>query len=206
MSVAAWGRTWEDASTPSAARLTRRYEQAWRETAASGPSKDPRAFLAGWTDATDFPGARLAVLRTDMSLRWEAGQRPDALWYIQAFPDLGEDTIVALIYEEYCLSEEAGDTPETSAFLERYPSFSSSLRRVLDIHQLVGSGSTSALPLASTSVGPHDRPGRVAFPEAGQVVAGFELVEELGRGSFARVFLARETHLADRLVALKLSL
>ncbi|APW60731.1 protein kinase domain-containing protein [Paludisphaera borealis] len=206
MSVAAWGRTWEDASTPSAARLTRRYEQAWRDTAASGPPPDPRSFLASWTEAAGFPGARLAVFRTDMSLRWEAGQRPEADWYIQHFPELGEDTIVALIYEEFCLREEAGETPQPSAFLSRYASFSESLRRVLDIHLLVGSGSASALPLASTSVGPGERPGRVAFPEAGQVVAGFELVEELGRGSFARVFLAREIHLADRLVALKLSL
>jgi serine/threonine protein kinase len=44
-----------------------------------------------------------------------------------------------------------------------------------------------------------------AFPEAGQTIAGFCLVEELGRGAFARVFLARERQLADRPVALKVT-
>ena len=43
------------------------------------------------------------------------------------------------------------------------------------------------------------------FPEAGQTIAGFHLVEELGRGAFARVFLARERQLADRPVALKVT-
>ena len=43
------------------------------------------------------------------------------------------------------------------------------------------------------------------FPEVGQTIAGYHLVEELGRGAFARVFLARERPLADRLVALKVA-
>lgn len=207
MSAAAWGRTWEDASTPSAARLARRFEEAWRDSEASGSHSDPRAFLAGWTESAGFPGARLAILRTDMSLRWESGQKTAADWYVRQFPDLGEDTIVALIYEEFCLLEEAGEEPGTADFLARYPRFAGPLERVFGIHELVGAGSTAAMPSASMSTA--EAPGsssRAPFPKAGETVSGFELVEELGRGSFARVFLARETQLADRLVALKLSL
>ncbi len=49
-------------------------------------------------------------------------------------------------------------------------------------------------------------PGRpVEFPEPGSEVAGFRLISELGRGAFARVFLAEQTSLANRLVALKVS-
>ncbi|WP_165243818.1 serine/threonine-protein kinase [Paludisphaera soli] len=207
MSVGAWGRTWEDASTPSAARLTRRYERAWRDAEASGSRPDPRLFLAGWSEPGGFPGARLALLRTDMSLRWESGQRPSADWYADHFPELGEDTIVALIYEEFCLREEAGEAPDADAFLGRYPAYAEPLRRVLDIHKLVGTASTSAFQGESTSLEAEDDDApRPRFPEAGDAIAGFQLVEELGRGSFARVFLARETQLADRLVALKLSL
>jgi len=208
MSSAAWGRTWEDASTPSAARLARRFEEAWRDSEASGSRSDPRAFLAGWTETAGFPGARLAILRTDMSLRWESGQKTAADWYARQFPELGEDTIVALIYEEFCLLEEAGEAPATSDFLSRYPEFAGPLERVFGIHELVGAGSTAAMPSSSVSVDMEGvgSAGRAAFPGAGEAVAGFELVEELGRGSFARVFLARETQLADRLVALKLSL
>lgn len=44
------------------------------------------------------------------------------------------------------------------------------------------------------------------FPQPGDDFYGFELVDELGRGAFARVFLARERQLANRLVVLKITL
>jgi serine/threonine protein kinase/tetratricopeptide (TPR) repeat protein len=43
------------------------------------------------------------------------------------------------------------------------------------------------------------------LPRAGGHFLGFRLCEELGRGAFGRVFLARQGDLADRLVALKVS-
>src|SRR5205085_7868804 len=43
------------------------------------------------------------------------------------------------------------------------------------------------------------------LPEVGQTIAGFRLVEELGRGAFARVYRAEERQLADRPVALKVT-
>jgi serine/threonine protein kinase/tetratricopeptide (TPR) repeat protein len=45
----------------------------------------------------------------------------------------------------------------------------------------------------------------VGMPRAGRDFLGFRLCEELGRGAFGRVFLARQGDLADRLVALKVS-
>lgn len=66
---------------------------------------------------------------------------------------------------------------------------------------------SAAWPLSST--GP--APGRGAgasdpgLPRVGAEVGGFRLVAELGRGAFARVFLAREASLGGRLVALKVS-
>jgi serine/threonine protein kinase len=44
-----------------------------------------------------------------------------------------------------------------------------------------------------------------ALPDAGSAFLGFHLVAELGRGAFGRVFLARQTELGDRTVALKIS-
>ncbi len=52
-------------------------------------------------------------------------------------------------------------------------------------------GTTSRLPLV--------------FPRPGAILAGFRLVSELGRGAFARVYLAEQVDLADRPVALKVS-
>jgi serine/threonine protein kinase/tetratricopeptide (TPR) repeat protein len=46
----------------------------------------------------------------------------------------------------------------------------------------------------------------IALPEPGTKFCGFELVEELGRGTFARVYLAKQAALADRSVAIKVTL
>ncbi len=46
---------------------------------------------------------------------------------------------------------------------------------------------------------------RVPLPEVGEVVFGFRLLRELGRGSFARVYLAEQPDLARRPVVLKVS-
>src|SRR5271166_382561 len=210
MNVAASGRTWEEASSPDALRLTRGYEEAWQRAELAGSRLDPAEFLSRLRAGGEVPGVRLAVLRTDLSLRWDAGDRVSALWYLDRFPDLGEDCLVALVYEEFCLLEEAGQAPETADFLARYSALAEPLRRVLDIHCLIGSATvpnsmSSFGSSVSLSPAASDPAARVLFPEAGQTIGGFYLVEELGRGAFARVFLARERQLADRPVALKVS-
>ena len=43
------------------------------------------------------------------------------------------------------------------------------------------------------------------LPGSGDVLAGFRILQELGRGAFARVYLAEEIHLGGRLVAIKVS-
>lgn len=49
------------------------------------------------------------------------------------------------------------------------------------------------------------RNGVPQFPNLGGVLSGFRILMELGRGAFARVYLAEETNLASRLVAIKVS-
>jgi serine/threonine protein kinase/predicted Zn-dependent protease len=205
MSLSASGRTWEQASSPAAVRLAQRFEAAWRDATDSGSARDqgyprPDDFLP--EDAQSYPGARLALLRADLALRWEAGERVGAEWYRQHYDDLGEETLVALIYEEFCLREEHDEAPEATEYFERFPEVAAQLRRVLDIHGLVGSASAVTESLAGSDA---TAAATVVFPEAGQTIAGFHLVEELGRGSFARVFLAQERQLANRLVALKVA-
>ncbi|MFO0909338.1 MAG: protein kinase [Isosphaeraceae bacterium] len=208
MSQGTSGRTWDEASSPAAQGLARRFEAAWRrsETDPSAPRPDVRSFLAE-AETTSCPGARLALLRAEMGLRWEAGERVGIDDYRRRFPTLeaSSDILVALIYEEFCLREEFGEEPDPAEYLTRNPNVASQLRRVLDIHGLVGSaGSLATTTGLHPGIGGNGGTGP-EFPRAGETIAGFRLVEELGRGSFARVFRAEERQLADRPVALKVA-
>ena len=203
MNLSAGRRTWEEAASPAAVHLARKYEQAWRDSDPAGKRPNLHLFLGELGASSDGPGARLALLRADMTLRWETGEKIGAQWYLDRYADLGEDTIVALVYEEFCLREEDDERPAAAEYLARYPQVAGALVRVLEIHDLVGSGTPVTLSPNSMALGA--TAGEAIFPEAGQTIGGFSLVEELGRGAFARVFLARERQLADRQVALKVS-
>ena len=78
-------------------------------------------FLGQAGSAERRTGRRLALLRADMALRWETGEKVGAQWYLDRYSDLGEDTIVALVYEEFCLREEDDEHPEPAEYLARYP-------------------------------------------------------------------------------------
>jgi serine/threonine protein kinase/Flp pilus assembly protein TadD len=62
------------------------------------------------------------------------------------------------------------------------------------------------LSATSWSDGEDDFPTTRRAPRVGDTIAGFKLVGELGRGAFARVFLAEQEALANRQVALKVTL
>ncbi|HEV3164698.1 MAG TPA: protein kinase, partial [Isosphaeraceae bacterium] len=191
------GRTWDEASSPEAAQRAQRYEDAWRSsTELIRP--EPSDFLP--EQPAQRPGALLAILRTDLALRWEAGERRAVEWYRERHPELGSDGLVGLLYEEFCLREEAGEMPRAEEYEARFPQVASQLREVLDIHELVGSTRSLSLRGRMSGTG-----SSTALPDAGQTIGGFKLVEELGRGSFARVFRAEERLLADRPVALKVA-
>src|SRR5262245_50579749 len=102
MSSMALGRTWDEVASPDVVGLARRFEAAWR--AAPDIRPDPIAFLLDEPDAR--PGAFLALLRTDLALRREAGEPVGVEWYRARYPTLDGESLVALIYEEYCLREE----------------------------------------------------------------------------------------------------
>ena len=203
MSRSAPGCTWEEAASPVADRLVRQFEADWRATdesqarpaAASRTRPDPANYLPG--DPHERTPALLALLRAELTLRFRAGESAQVEEYRHRHPELAPDALVALAYEEFCLREEAGEAPDPAEYEARFSDVAAMLREVLDIHGLIveGSCSTARVP----------EPPSARLPEAGQVIAGFTLVEELGRGTFARVFLAREQQLADRLVALKVA-
>lgn len=186
------GKIWDTASKPEAAQLAGAFEAAWRESPAARP--DPVEFLSGAPE--ERPAELLAILRMDMNLRWSEGERTTVDAYRERFPFISGELLAGLLYEEFCLREEAGLAPDPAFYRERYPEASRLLRMLFGIHELIGG------PRSDPRLAGSDPP---AFPEVGESIAGFELVDELGRGAFARVYLARESELADRPVALKAS-
>jgi serine/threonine protein kinase len=97
-------------------------------------------------------------------------------------------------YEDYCQRQETGNLTDPEAFCERYPNFKTSLRRLIEVHRFLDGRSfpdTGSVP--------------IRWPEPGDSFLGFTFQRELGRGAFARVFLATEPALGGRLVAVKVS-
>ncbi len=97
-------------------------------------------------------------------------------------------------YEEYCRRVEGGEAVDADEFCERFSAFKTSLRKLIVSHRYLEEN-------------PHlyEQVQARQWPRPGEAFLGFQLIEELGRGAFARVFLAREAALGDRWVALKLS-
>ncbi|VTS00942.1 serine threonine protein kinase : Putative uncharacterized protein OS=Gemmata sp. Wa1-1 PE=3 SV=1: Pkinase [Gemmata massiliana] len=126
---------------------------------------------------------------------WLVTGCPDAVAALEDNPDLAADRAVAmdLAYEEFCTREEAGETVDASAFCARFP-FGASLRRLLAVHRFIDDHPD----VLGGSVPQH-------WPEIGSDVGDFYVLRELGRGSFARVYLAAETTAGGRPVALKVS-
>jgi eukaryotic-like serine/threonine-protein kinase len=97
-------------------------------------------------------------------------------------------------YDEFLSLLEAGEQPDLDAFCARFPSFRSSLQRILQAHLVLDEQARVK-----------ESKGRLVQLKPGETYLGFTLLGELGRGAFARVFLAIEPILGGRLVAVKIS-
>src|SRR5258708_39152014 len=96
--------------------------------------------------------------------------------------------MLQLAYEDFCRRDNLGIAESPNASAARYPKISRSLLFQLGAHRLFVELSAA-----------EDK----NWPVAGQSWLGFHLLEELGRGAFSRVYLAREPALGDRLVVVK---
>lgn len=132
----------------------------------------------------------------EIKRQWRAGESVDTLEALRANPELRQrkSLVVDLAYEEFCLRRESGEEVNPEQFADRFPRYQASLRRRLEIHELLESFDLSE-GLASTTI----------WPVAGESFAGFSLIEEIGRGAFARVFLATDPELGHREVVLKVT-
>jgi serine/threonine protein kinase/tetratricopeptide (TPR) repeat protein len=135
----------------------------------------------------------LSEVLADFSARWHRGEVVRVEDYLESFSVLETVDILELIYQEYCLAEAKGQAPDPNDYVRRFPEHAERLRRLFGLHQAVPA---SELQRWAT---PAD------LPQAGDTIGPYHLLRALGEGAFARVFLAEQADLGDRLVVLKVS-
>lgn len=135
-----------------------------------------------------------ALVKVDLRCRFARGQKPEVVEYLERFPTLQEqsDRVISLVYEEFCLCEEAGAGADPEEFCQRYDPWRDSLASQLAYHRLL-----------SNVAGRSSTPPK--FPDPGEYFERFRLREILGQGGAGRVYLADDEGLGGRLSALKIS-
>ena len=160
-----------------AAKSTGRFD------AANCPSTDRGLWQAGQ--------AALAIKQ-----RWQEGEPPDAARALESQPHLRQypAVVVELACEEYALRQRAGEKLEPEPFSHRFPTFQRALYLKLAAHSiLVQDPGFQAMR--------DDLP----WPAPGQRFMQFDLIAEIGRGAFGRVFLANEPVLGNRPIVVKVA-
>ncbi|MDB5387912.1 MAG: tetratricopeptide repeat protein [Planctomycetaceae bacterium] len=150
----------------------------------------------------------LELIRVDLELRWENGCPKLLDEYRSAFPEClnNATALTHVAFEEYRARRRAGEPVMPRDYAEQFGIATADW----PVFQISGPRPSSAFPktqIAAKSVDSILAPGALPweFPQPGSELAGFSLLNELGRGAFSHVYLARQGDLANRLVVLKVS-
>jgi serine/threonine protein kinase len=137
----------------------------------------------------------LQALVRDKIDAWHAGQTPDASGLLAEYPQLrnAKSLVLDLALAEYSLRTAAGDDIAKSDFCDRFPAYRQSIAKLLEVQEFLDQCPQFAVDDATR------------WPLPGEDFLGFEIIEPLGRGGMARVFLARQPELGNRQVVIKVS-
>jgi len=151
-----------------------------------------RKFLPEEGESTRHP-ALIELIKVDLQHRWTRNIGKQVEEYIVEFPELIADGAFPadLVYKEYLVRRQREEGLLPKDFYSRFPKYEPQLRRVFG----------SSLPKAT---GAADAMHPQEFPKPGERVDDFLLLDRLGRGAFATVYLAHQTSM-QRTVALKVS-
>lgn len=170
--------------------LADRFIQAWE--------------VQGQPELADFvpdagPVRRLALvelIKIDLEFNWLGTGSPRYIDdYRKAFPELDEGGLPSdLLFEEFHLRREAGLQVDPEEYLQKFPDNAEQLRRLMNLDT----------PTATTAVFQAQKKDSLNRIQPGDTFDDFQLLNLLGKGSFASVYLARQISM-QRLVALKIS-
>jgi eukaryotic-like serine/threonine-protein kinase len=177
------------------------YETAYH----AGQSVSIQDFILPSTDEDAFV-LLLELIRVDLEFGWAAGIPKGLSHYQQLYPEVFADrkAFQEIAYEEFRLRLAADQVVSPSEYAQTYGIDTS------DWAASLASGTqhvhTSSIQRQRRGLSAEAPPtNRVEYPSLGDTFCGFQLRDELGRGAFARVYLAEQSDLARRLVALKVS-
>ena len=149
--------------------------------------------------APDFAAqrSRKRELLAEQRSRLAAGEPAPPEDFLARWPtDPDSDADVAtLITQDLFARRSKGEPASKDDYSARFPKHRDSLAALVARHDL----------FRSFGCEESDEPTPLRFPSVGEELFGFRLRHELGRGAFARVFLAEQTALGDRPVAVKIS-
>ncbi|WP_433634517.1 serine/threonine-protein kinase [Nocardia sp. CA-120079] len=172
------------------AEVVEQFAQAWR--VADRPPDLP-AYLP------DSPAIRrvslIELIKVDLANRWMRGTEPKRLAeYVEDLPELRTWPLPPdLIYEEFHVRRRAGGSVDVEEYTAAYPEQAEQLSEMLATDDY-----------RSTLLAVYADPVNLDEIDVGQKIDDFDLMTGLGRGAFARVFLARQRSM-QRLVAVKIS-
>ncbi len=147
-------------------------------------------------DCAELRARKLRLLE-EQAAGWEAGEPPPpedllARWPVD--PD-GDPDAASILYEDLLQRRLRGEQSLSVEYSRRFPAQGRSLASLVSRGDLLRSLGAHSDSVSAT----------LRLPEVGEQLFGFRLLQELGHGAFARVFLARQGELADRAVVLKVS-
>ncbi len=168
---------------------------------------DWRAFVPS-TDHHLFREVATEIIRTDLEYRWSSGDQVRVADYRSSLPELFESTphLTDVAFEEYRQRRLAGEAADRREYAAEYGVDTTTwpaddtITDGAAASQCCGDEESAAIGHALDAF---DRFADI--PDPGTRFGEFELVDLLGEGAFARVFLARQTALANRPVAVKIA-
>ncbi len=135
-------------------------------------------------------------LAAEIKSQWDQGQPADLAAVLVEHPELHRyrSIVLDLAYEEFRWRQRAGEQLSAGGFSQRFPTLQRSLFLLIQVHSLL-----EQEPVL------REFQGVIPWPRVGDSFLGFFLTAELGRGTFGRVYLAQESALGKREVALKVA-